>query len=80
VVNPDIMQDPPTYSDWMERVRANRQMHQQWIPHRYNTLGELKIWRLLWESIFQITLTKSSFVLENKCLTIVYWNQMFFLF
>jgi ankyrin repeat protein len=29
VVNPDIMQDPPTYSDWMERVRANRQMHQQ---------------------------------------------------
>jgi ankyrin repeat protein len=28
VVNPDIMQDPPTYSDWRERVRANRRMRQ----------------------------------------------------
>jgi hypothetical protein len=28
VVNPDIMRDPPRYSDWRERVRANRRMRQ----------------------------------------------------
>ncbi|CAM6049399.1 unnamed protein product [Sphagnum compactum] len=28
VVNPDIMQDPPDYSDWRERVQANRRMRQ----------------------------------------------------
>lgn len=30
VVNPNIMRDPPTYSDWRARVRANRRMHQLW--------------------------------------------------
>jgi hypothetical protein len=28
VVKPDIMQDPPPYSDWRKRVQANRRMHQ----------------------------------------------------
>ncbi|CAM6028608.1 unnamed protein product [Sphagnum balticum] len=28
VVNPDIMQDPPPFSDWRKRVEASRRMHQ----------------------------------------------------